>query len=248
MNKKKVDLVEYSLAIETSSRFGSVALGADDEVIDERTFAAGQRHAVELLGAVDAMLKDNGVRPGQLARIFVSAGPGSFTGLRVGFSFARALAHTTSARLVAVSTCEVITENLRKMLGEQGETVWIAVALDAKRNQVYAATFRWDAETSELEKILDERVIAASDLVSQLSRPLWITGEGIDYHRQQLQGERIVFVDKDYWQPKASLVCTIGIKLAKAEPQIDYNKLTPTYIRLPTAEERWRERMGKKDG
>ena len=70
----------YFLAIETSSRAGSAAVGCDGKVIVKVDFAAGVRHGVELIPAVDRMMHEANLSPGQLAVICVSSGPGSFTG------------------------------------------------------------------------------------------------------------------------------------------------------------------------
>jgi len=232
------NITQWSLAIETSCALGSVALGRGSELIAEQVFSANARHAVELLPTVDKLLKINDLRPDDIRWIFVSAGPGSFTGLRVGFTFARALAQTCGARCLTVPTCDVIAENLIDLARDQTAELYIAIVLDAKREQIYSAAFRWAGE--KLDKVLTERVIYPRHLISQLPRPLWLSGEGIDYHRPALEGDDVAITDKTHWRPKASNVLKLGWQLAQQGLHVDYNHLTPTYIRLPEAEERWR--------
>lgn len=133
----------YILAIETSSRMGSVAIGRAGRCLSQVAFTAGARHGVELVPAVDKLVKEMNLSPGQIRVICVSCGPGSFTGLRVGFTFARSLAQVTGAKLVAVPSTEVVAENLRPQLLSQPGPIFLAPILDAKRQQVYTAGFRW---------------------------------------------------------------------------------------------------------
>lgn len=239
-SEQRDDKNGWSLAVETSCAMGSVALASGSEVIAEQVFSARARHAAELLPTVDKLLADNGLQPQQIARTFVSAGPGSFTGLRVGFTFARAFAQVCSGNMIAVPTCEVIAENVQPLLAGSDDDVYVGVVLDAKRGQVYAAGFHWTA--GRFETVLDQRVICPRELVGQLGRPLWVCGEGIDYHRAALQGEDVVIVDQECWQPRAVNVLKVGLRLTRRDMSTDYNKLVPAYVRLPEAEERLRAR------
>ena len=96
---------ELLLAIETSGRIGSVALGFGDRVAQVRTFSTTHHHAVELLLTADALCREHGVSPGSLDELYVSGGPGSFTGLRVGITFARTLAWAGRVKTVASPAC-----------------------------------------------------------------------------------------------------------------------------------------------
>jgi len=232
------DKPEWVLAVETSSAVGSVALGRGEALLAEEEFSAGHRHGVELLPTVDRLLRSAGVEPSRIEWVFISAGPGSFTGLRVGFTFARALSQVHGSKLVAVPTCEVIVANIWDQMTGQGPGLKVAVVLDAKRKQVCAAGFEWDGV--ELRKILAEQAIRPNDLLSRLGRPLWMTGEGIDYHQSALEEHEVTLVAREHWRPRASKVLTLGWTLAKAGRVVAYDDLTPTYVRIPEAEEKWR--------
>ena len=80
------------VAIETSSRVGSVAIGLGPDMLERLTFGAELNHAVELLPAMDQLTCRQGWPAGGVDHLYVSAGPGSFTGLRIGITVARALA------------------------------------------------------------------------------------------------------------------------------------------------------------
>lgn len=233
----------YMLAIETSSRLGSVAVGRGAELLAQTEFTAGARHGVELVPAVGRLVRGLNLTPDQFKVVAVSSGPGSFTGLRVGFTFARCLAQVTGAKLVAVPSAEVIVENLRPLLDGEIGPLWLAPILDAKRKQVYTAGFKW--QDGRLEKILPETALPPADLLAALGRPVWITGEGIDYHRESFDGQAGVrLMDRDCWLGQARNVLKLGLELARQERFVPFNHFTPTYVRLPEAEERWQLRHG----
>ncbi len=236
---------DYILAVETSSRMGSVAIGRAGQCLGQVEFTAGARHGVELVPAVDKLVREINVAPGRIKVICVSCGPGSFTGLRVGFTFARSLAQVSGAKLVAVPSTEVVVENLKPQLLLQPGPIDIAPILDAKRQQVYTAGFRWQA--GRLEKILPECVLAPNDLISALGRPLWVTGEGIDYHKESFSGRQdVLFTEREFWLGRAENVLKLGSRLAEQDQFTPINSFIPTYVRLPEAEEKWQLRQAKK--
>ncbi len=124
-----------AIAIETSSRIGSVALVHGDSVIAEQTFAHGLQHAAEMLPQLDRLCRAQGWSPRDLTELFLSIGPGSFTGLRIAVAMAKSLALATGVKLVAVPSLRVLVENAPP------SATHAVAALDAKRGQVYAATF-----------------------------------------------------------------------------------------------------------
>jgi len=228
------------LAVETSSRLGSAALADGSRIIAAKSFKAGMRHGAELIPTVDSLCKLAALTVRDIEYLFVSVGPGSFTGLRVGITFARTLAQVINCRLVAVPTVDVIAENLTPKLPDQTQDVQIAVILDAKRQQVYAAAFQWSNRT--LTKIITEQVICPADLLRQLTPPLWLVGEGIEYHQHALDRDDLITVDRQYWPPRAENVHACGLRLAQQDKFTALQDLTPTYLRLPEAEERWQQK------
>lgn len=97
------------LAIETSQRTGSVAVGAGD-AIEEEPLRVGRRHDDDLMPAIDRLFKRLGYRPADVSAVFVSIGPGGFTGLRIAVTTAKMVAETSGAALVAVPSALVAAE------------------------------------------------------------------------------------------------------------------------------------------
>ena len=145
-----------ALAIETSSRVGSVALAGDGKSLAEEAVEHGLVHAAKIVPAIDGLCKRLRWGSGDLREIYVSAGPGSFTGLRIGITLAKTLAFATRAKVVAVPSVRVLVEN------SPLEARNVIVVLDAKREQIFTASFVRDADRwKEVEP--GAVVIAAGD-------------------------------------------------------------------------------------
>src|SRR5687768_10639179 len=99
------------LAIETSGRIGSVAIGTARGVAASTQLTGEMKHATDLLPAVEKILKSQGWPADSIVDVFVSIGPGSFTGLRIGVTIARTLAWSIGSRIVAVPTLEALARN-----------------------------------------------------------------------------------------------------------------------------------------
>jgi tRNA threonylcarbamoyl adenosine modification protein YeaZ len=123
------------LAIETSGRAGSLAIAENGRVLAEEQFSHGLKHAAGIVPIIDRLCAARGWKPADIEEIYVSAGPGSFTGLRVGITVAKTLAFATGARVVAVPSVEVLARN--------APPGWrnLIIVLDAKRDQIFTASF-----------------------------------------------------------------------------------------------------------
>ena len=100
------------LAVETSGRLGSVALAQGDKLLSETSFSGPMRHSAEIFPAITDLLSKFDKKPDQIEQVYISAGPGSFTGLRIAVTFAKTLALANGAKIVAVDTLDVIAANV----------------------------------------------------------------------------------------------------------------------------------------
>ncbi|MEZ0267694.1 MAG: tRNA (adenosine(37)-N6)-threonylcarbamoyltransferase complex dimerization subunit type 1 TsaB [Phycisphaerae bacterium] len=221
-----------ALAIETSGRQGSVATVDAGRVLAEETFDHGLRHAAGIIAIVDRLTRAAGWAPADLAELYVSAGPGSFTGLRVGVTVAKTLALALGVKLVAVPTVDVLARNAPA--GWQN----LVIVLDAKRDQIFTATFANRAgQPTQTEPA---RLDALPAILARTPRPVHLLGEGIPYHRKFIpDSPDVVVTPEDTWRPRAAAVAEIGHAMARAAQFTDADRLTPIYIRLPEAEEKW---------
>ncbi|HVP09935.1 MAG TPA: tRNA (adenosine(37)-N6)-threonylcarbamoyltransferase complex dimerization subunit type 1 TsaB [Phycisphaerae bacterium] len=227
------------IAIETSGRRGSVALAKGPRLLGEGEFATQVEHARELLPALDSLCRDHSLAPAEIRQCYVSIGPGSFTGLRVAATFARHLALATGARLCAVPTLDVIVENC---LGLDAPPANVAVILDAKREQVFAALFRF--ADGAYCRLIDPQLIRPIDLLAGAPRPIAAIGEGITYHKEAVQAGGAEILDSSLWWPRAASVHKLGWQLAREGLFTSPQRLVPCYIRRPEAEELWEKREG----
>jgi tRNA threonylcarbamoyladenosine biosynthesis protein TsaB len=230
------------IAIETSSRRGSVALAEGPRLIAQAEFAAGLQHAVELLPNIDNLLRQAGWPKSSLRLVFVSIGPGSFTGLRVAVTAARHLALALDVRIVAVPSLAVIADNARQVADPPQH---LAVLLDAKRGQAYAAQFERAGDGYEMVRpaAVVEVEKWLQDLVGQVG-PVAAMGEGVAQHRAAIEKVGAgIFLDE--WSlPRAESVHRLGWRLAELGRFTPSNELVPLYLRRPEAEEVWERRHG----
>ena len=226
------------IGIETSSRTGSVALAEGADVLAEAEFSTQTQHARELLPSLEALYAQVGWPKGEADLCAVSIGPGSFTGLRVAVTFARHLALARAIKIVAVPTLAVIAENCAALTPPPSP---LAVILDAKRNQVFAAVFEW--RESNYQMIEPAHLTTVHDLLSHRGASISVTGEGIDYHAEPLAATGARLIDKNLWTPRAASVCRLGSALALAGTLTAPRDLVPLYIRRPEAEELWEKRQ-----
>lgn len=128
----------WLLALETSSRHGSVALGRGPDVMAYRPLSPDRRHTTELLPVVRELLTEVGCRPRDVGVVCFSQGPGSFTGLRVAATVARMWQSAIGSRVVGVPTLEAIARNVLRRADVAGR---IVVLRDARRGQVFGAVY-----------------------------------------------------------------------------------------------------------
>lgn len=219
------------LAIETSSRRGSVAVGRGDNMLQSVDLEQ-QRHAVHLLPAVDALAERHRFKPSDIAVIHVSVGPGSFTGLRVALTAAKVLARTTSAKLTAVPTLDVIVRNVPT------DHEQVAVCLNAKKGNCYTGLFR--RAQNDWQPISEPMLCTPADLLEHVDGPLAVVGDKLPEHDWP---DRVTLLPAEYAVPRASVVLALGAAMAKAGRFVDPYALVPLYVRPPEAEEVWQARQ-----
>ena len=224
------------LAIETSSRIGTLALIEEGRVVAEDRFPHGLQHAAQLVLRIDQLCRCRGCGPRDLEELYVSIGPGSFTGLRIGITLAKTLAFATGSRIVAVPTVRVLAQNA------PADARDLIVLLDAKRGQIFTARFareqgRWaEREPAHLDDL--------ASMLARAPRPIWLLGEGIEQHHEAIPAdeESLVLAPPDLWQPRAAEVARIGLDLASQKAFVEPDRLTPLYIRKPEAQEVWEQK------
>jgi tRNA threonylcarbamoyladenosine biosynthesis protein TsaB len=220
---------DWVLGVETSGRSGSLALCRGREIVVERTLSeAGRRHAQSLVAEVSEILRGAGVRPHEIRVIGVSAGPGSFTGLRVGVVFAKTWAYATNARLVAVNTLQAIAE------AAPADCLRIWVLSDAQRSDVYAGCYARRSSGESLSVHQEIAILPMSDWQKQVEAGDVVTGPGVDKLSETLP---LNFLPTDLRLPRASFVARLALESDGKGCWTDPANLEPFYIRKSAAEE-----------
>jgi tRNA threonylcarbamoyladenosine biosynthesis protein TsaB len=228
-----------ALAIETSGRVGSVAAVRDGQVLQEISFPHGLRHAAGIVRLLDELCIAQGWRPRELSELYISIGPGSFTGLRIAVTLAKSMALAVGLKVVAVPSVRVLAMNAPP------EARHVLIVLDARRGQAYCARFeRADDGGSAIfgQVWLETRpahVEALDSALADCPQPIYLLGEGIDYHRQQIVADAdIVITPAESWRARAEAVAALGWEMGRAGQFTEAQELAPLYLRLPEAQEK----------
>lgn len=227
------------LALETSAAACSAALCRDGELTAQFFQNSGLTHSRTLLPMVDALLRDSGHTLEEVDVIAVAAGPGSFTGLRIGVATAKGLAWAAKKPCAGCSTLASMAWNLAGFSGQ------VCVAMDARRHQIYNARFQVDG--TQPHRLTPDRAIALEDLVAELQgtqSPQLVVGDGAQlcYDALTAAGIPAKLAPPNLRLQSAWGVAREGLALAQAGQTYPPDQLVPAYHRLSQAE---RERLAR---
>ena len=161
------------LALETSAKSVSCAVVEDGAPLASAYQCTGLTHSRTLLPMVDAMLKNADLTLDDINAIAIAAGPGSFTGLRIGIAAVKGLAWAADKPCLGVSTLEAMAQNAAHIDG------LIVGAMDARRAQIYNAVF--EAKDGALTRLIPDRAISLEALADELAgetRRITVLGDG----------------------------------------------------------------------
>lgn len=224
-----------SVAIETTVRQGGIALAVGDKILVSQALAVDRDYAADLLPAVDSLCRQAGWSPGEIEQVYVSIGPGSFTGTRIGVTFAKTLALAVGAKVVAVPTFEAIALNGLEIAAPPANLV---VLMDARQGQVFAEVFRLKPGADGYESVRAGELVNVTDLAGSLPHPVAALGEGVGVHRDALLAAGAILLAPELSVAKAAMVHRIGWRMAREGQFSDIDAVIPVYYRLPTPVER----------
>ena len=227
------------LALETSATAASAAVCEDEALVAQCFQRTGLTHSATLMPMVESMLKTAGLKLDEIDLIAVAAGPGSFTGLRIGVSAAKGLAWPSHKPCAGVSTLEAMAWQLCGMEG------CVCAAMDARRQQVYNALFELKEEKPV--RLTPDRAISLKDLMLELGntkKAQIVVGDGahLCYNAFQECGFPVKMAPPHLRFQTAWGVARCALEQARTGQLTDATKLIPQYHRLSQAE---RERLAK---
>jgi len=227
------------LAIDTATSVASVAVGRPPAVEAAGHVEGARRHAAELLRLVDFCLGRAAVTPKDLEGIVIGDGPGSFTGLRIGWATAKGLAQETGVEVRAVPSLMAVAAGVAASAGEGPVAVWF----DALRGQVYAATYV--IHTERVETLLAPRLIRPEDCAREAPyRPLAVAGDGaVRYADAATQWSGRPPVVAAVTQGAVMLLALLTRGAGRAID--DFAAAEPEYGRPAEAQVKWEARHGR---
>ena len=229
------------LGIDSSGLVASVAVVEDDRLLAEYTVNYKKTHSQTLLPMLDEIVRMTELDLKTIDAIAVAAGPGSFTGLRIGSATAKGLGLALGTPLIAVPTVEALAYNL------WGTDKRICPLMDARRNQVYTGIYAFYGE--EMQTLEGQMAVGVEELAQKLNRmgrEVIFLGDGVPVYRDLL--EQCVTVKHSYApahlnKQRAGAVAALGMIYARQGKLQTAAEHQPDYLRLSQAE---RERAEKK--
>lgn len=215
------------LGIDTATSRASVGLWADGSIVAEE-HVPSRSHAASLLPLIDKVLKVSGTRIESVDSLAVSAGPGSFSGLRVGLSVAKGIAFASGTRLLAVSTLEALAFSL---VGRQGT---ICALLDAHKEELYMGCF--EARDGELQRRCEDQAVSIADVLASLPTPCVVIGDAVERYGHSLKaelGSQVELLPFPEFGPRGGVVADLAMRRVSSTAEITATTLEPFYIRPP---------------
>ena len=236
----------HCLAIETASRVGSVAVSRGDTLLEERSLPQGRRHNVELMQGIADLCRMQRITPHDLAEVYVSLGPGGFTGLRVGLATAKMLALTLGLRVVGVPTLDGVAQNAD--LENDNPPPRLAVCINHKADLAWSAIYhRRDAPGPGglwYDAVTEPALLTLPDLLADQPRPITLLSERLPDPLDDLADDGVYVMGEGYATPRARFTWAVGRAMAARGEFADPATLTPLYAREPEAVRLWQRRHG----
>lgn len=233
------------LAVDTSAKPVSCALAEENRVIASFYANTGMTHSQTLMPMIESVLKTADKSVSDLDAIAVNAGPGSFTGVRIGVSAVKGLAFTADLPCISVSTLECMAENTVATSNSV-----ICCLMDARCQQVYGAIFEKDAD-GVVHRLSEDEALTMQQMLDKLitlERPTILVGDGSELCYRAWKDS----VSNLYLAPAASrfqnaaATALIGVRLLKENVCVSAEELQPIYLRLPQAERELNARLNNK--
>lgn len=227
------------LAFESSAKAAGTAILQDGALLAEYTQNSGQTHSRTLMQMAENMLRNCDLTAADIDAVAVAAGPGSFTGIRIGVAAAKGFAWGREIPCYGVSTLEAMVRGAAVCDG-----IYCA-CMDARREQVYHALFQ--VEGGKLTSLTADCAISIEDLqksLKKIEKPIFLVGDGalLCYNTMLESGLQLALLPEHLRQQRAAGVALAAHEQIRSGAAGSALELMPNYLRLSQAE---RERMEK---
>lgn len=231
------------LAFDSTAKAASAAVCEDEKLLALYNVDNGLTQSELLLPMIENLLASLKLQYSDIDIFATSAGPGSFTGVRIGVALLKGIAFGREAACVGVSTLEALAENAKGLSG------LIVPVMDARRNEFYNAIFRFDG--GELKRLTPDRAISADELARELialGEEIHLTGDGYDVAVKLLTERGVTLSETPVLlrNENAYSIATLALKKYENGEIASDSEIMPTYLRLPQAERERLERLKMK--
>jgi tRNA threonylcarbamoyladenosine biosynthesis protein TsaB len=225
------------LAIESSTPCGSVALVSGGKLLGETVLPREYQVSETFLSAIDRLLGESGGGPEGVAHVAVSAGPGSFTGLRVGMAAAKGFCFGWTLPIVPVPTLHALASRFRT------EDALVCPVLDARKREVYTGVFRWAG--GRCIRVAPDAAVSPDALPDRFAgEKVFFCGDGTVPYGEMLRarmGARALFPAHGVGLPRASAVGFLAECMIRSGEGREARMVVPAYLRFSEAEIRRRK-------
>lgn len=231
------------LAVDTSATAASVAVAEENKLIGEFSINTALTHSQTLMPMVDELLNNTGLSVNDIDAVAVNAGPGSFTGVRIGVAAVKGIAFPKNLPCVSVSTLESMAYNML------GNDCIVCSVMDARCSQVYNALFRVKGCT--VTRMTDDRALSLTDLKNELrniNEKVVLVGDGAVLCSKFLgeELENIMLAPFNNRIQTASSVVYAAFEKINNGETVKADELMPVYLRLPQAQRELNKKLGVK--
>lgn len=222
------------LALDTTTASGSVALLEKTRLLGEINTETSGSHSARLLRSVDHILRANSLRIEEMAGFAVAAGPGSFTGIRIGLSTIKAFAFASGKPVAPVSTLSALALKLK-----DSKSRLVSPFQDAKKGEIYAALFEFKGE--RLNAIVPQGAYTPDQFLSALPahRMITLIGNGVEVYKEKIMA---YLKDKARFSARSPFIAyevgVLGYDILKKGRGVRGEELQPLYFRKSQAEEK----------
>lgn len=228
------------LALDSTAKTGSVALVDDKKIIGSFFINTALTHSQTLVPMIDALLKSTNTEAKDVDVFAISAGPGSFTGVRIGVAAVKGMAMALDKKCASVSTLEAMAYNYIQ------EDVTVVSVMDARCQQVYNANFLID--NGEITRLCEDRALSIEDLANDLQNidgKIILVGDGAELCYNNYKDR---FSDIHLAPEHIRYQNAFGVAYASMDKELmSADELMPMYLRLPQAERELKKRMENKE-
>ena len=230
------------LAIDSSGLVATVAIVEDNNLVAEYTIHHKKTHSQTLMPMLEEVKNMVELDLNTIDAIAVAAGPGSFTGLRIGSATAKGLGLTLQKPLIHVPTVDALAYNL------VGHRDMVCPLMDARRNQTYTGLYAFDG--NEMQVICEQCAVGIEEIIEKVNeqnRPVVFLGDGVPVFTSFIEEHCKVpytFAPAHMSKQRAGAVAVLGMKMfadGKSESAAAHR---PDYLRLSQAERELQERQG----